>query len=711
MPPQIIKIASCNFYLIAIIALNLSKKIMRTFSLFVTLLYLLSNTQAQIRIDSSFAFSTNPAKQYSIFVPSQYNPSVPNPMIVAFHPLDLTRWNSISWCDTLKAFSEANNVITVCPDGGPNGIITDQIDYDFTTALIDSMKHWYNVDDRRIYALGFSVGGQAVYEYGLNNAETFGGFIPVGAAISGTSFVSSVIHNAGGRAFYVVHGSLDAPTSRFFPIVNSLLANCALLDSNLMPGIGHTIDFPNRNAILSEAYEWVDSVNTTPRTASFSLAAPPHLSTIIVKGFHDYQHHFTWQRSPLEDSCGVLKYEVLVDLPFGDFSNPLLVMNSNNGGLDTALSMTNETIDSLLTSYNIPLNGSLGLDWVVRSNINNHHADTAKFFRIIFTRKKLGFDILTPLNNIVVNLNNGSNRTFDWEDLSHYTGFQFHLIFDELNGDFSNPVASFTSGLGGSSSNLNLSHEDLYYQLMFLKGMNIDDTITLKWAVEAVDANYRELSASERVMTFIRKNVGFELFLLPDNSLINSKKDVDYLFIWDSIPLDSITYELRFDTLNVDLQNSASIVLASDVDSVFARKNMTYEILDSVMDIYGIKYLDTLHGQWTVRAIYPGGDEYSLTTYNVSIVRAHPVGLAEGETLKEIQIFPNPSSDKVTIQNLNRQYDRFKLYGSNAGLVLDYDVSEKDELLLDVSMLNGGIYLYELSSKAGIRSGSLLISR
>ena len=697
--------------MIVIIALNLSKKIMRTFSLFVTLLCFVSSSQSQIRIDSSFAFSTNPAKQYSIYVPSQYNPSVPNAMIVAFHPFNLTRWNSISWCDTLKAFSEANNVITVCPDGGPNGIITDQIDYDFTTALIDSMKVWYNIDDRRIYALGFSVGGQAVYEYGLNNAETFGGFIPVGAAISGTSFVSNVIHNAGGRAFYVIHGSLDATSSRFYPIVNSLLANCALLDSNLMVGIGHTIDFPNRNAILSQAYEWVDSVNVTPRTASFSLAAPANLSTIVVRGFHDYQHHFTWQRSPLEDSCGVLKYEVLVDLPFGNFSSPLLVMNSNNGGLDTALSITNETIDSLLASYSIPLNGSLALDWVVRSNINNHHADTAKSFRITFTRRKLGFDILTPLNNVIVNLNNGGNRTFDWEDLSHYTGFQFHLIFDELSGDFSSPVASFTSGLGGSSSNLNLSHEDLYYQLMFLKGMNIDDTITLKWAVEAVDANYRELSASERVITFIRKNVGFELFLLPDNSLINSKKDVDYLFIWDSIPLDSITYELLFDTLNINLQNAASIVLASDNAGMFARKNMTYSILDSVMNFYGIEYLDTLHGQWTVRAIYSGGDEYSLTTYNVSIVRAHPVGIAYSEELMELQIFPNPASDKVTIGNLNRRYDRLKLFGSNAGLVLDYDVSDKDEILLDVSMLNAGVYFYEISSQGAIRSGSLLITR
>ena len=30
-----------------------------------------------------------------------------------------------------------------------------------------------------------------------------------------------------------------------------------------MPGVGHTIDFPNRNQILTTAYLWLDSVRTT----------------------------------------------------------------------------------------------------------------------------------------------------------------------------------------------------------------------------------------------------------------------------------------------------------------------------------------------------------------------------------------------------------------------------------------------------------------
>jgi predicted peptidase len=186
---------------------------------------------AQVRIDSSFAFSIHPAKKYSIYLPTAYNPSVPSPMIVGFHPLDIVRWNAKSWCDTLKQFCEANNVILLCPDGDADGNITDPIDYDFTTVLIDSAKQWFNVNANRIYALGFSEGGKAVYEYGLNHIDLFGGFIPVGPAISGSAFVNSTIHNAGRKPFYLVHGSLDANTTRYYPMLSALRANSAKVDT------------------------------------------------------------------------------------------------------------------------------------------------------------------------------------------------------------------------------------------------------------------------------------------------------------------------------------------------------------------------------------------------------------------------------------------------------------------------------------------------
>ena len=100
------------------------------------------------------------------------------------------------------------------------------------------------------------------YTYGLDNADIFGGFIPIGAAINGTQQVNGSLENATDKPYYLVHGSNDSPSVRFNPIKNALEENGAIVNSILMSGVGHTIDFPNRNAILTEAFHWIDSVHT-----------------------------------------------------------------------------------------------------------------------------------------------------------------------------------------------------------------------------------------------------------------------------------------------------------------------------------------------------------------------------------------------------------------------------------------------------------------
>lgn len=668
---------------------------------------------SQVRIDSSFAFGPDTAKKYSLYIPLNYNPSLPSPMIVGFHPYDTARWNAASWCDTLTFFSESNNVIMVCPDGDSLGIITDSLDYAFTTALIDSVKKWYNIDNRRVYALGFSMGGKAVYEYGLNNASTFGGFIPIGPAISGSSFVSGVIHNAARRPFYLVHGASDFPNFGFYPMLTALYANCAIVDSILMPGVGHTIDFPNRNQILTTAYRWVDSVNLSPIKGSFSLNEPINFSTIVSKGFRDYRHYFKWEKSPVSDSCGTLKYKVMLDLPSGGFNPPVLTLNSDNAGTDTVLTLSNHIIDSLLASFSIPLNGSLALDWTVRSDINGIHGDTAKSFRITITRKKVGFGLISPTNNDIVTLQNGNNKFFDWDDMQHYISVQYQLLFDDTSGDFSSPLASFLSTSNGTTSSLNIDHESLYYQLIFRNNLKVGDTAVMKWRVLAYDTVLSEFSKSERVISFVRGDVGFKLFTPADNSLITSKKNVNYSFTWDSVLLADVRFEWRFDTLGVDLHDTASMVFGADNDSLNARIFISFEILDSIMNFYSVNYLDTLHGQWTARAVFDGSEEFSLTTYKVSIVRAHPVGVEELNSKDQVLIFPNPASDLLRFKlDKNSSWKYLEIYDAKAALVYSRQLkSGEKEVKIDVSAYPNGSFLWKLSDGNNSRSGFVIVNR
>ena len=49
--------------------------------------------------------------------------------------------------------------------------------------------------------------------------------------------------------------------TRYFPILESLIDNGACVETNFLQGVGHTIDFPNRNSILTDAFQWLASQN------------------------------------------------------------------------------------------------------------------------------------------------------------------------------------------------------------------------------------------------------------------------------------------------------------------------------------------------------------------------------------------------------------------------------------------------------------------
>lgn len=185
----------------------------------------------------------------------------PTKLMLGLHPWNTSRWSGISWCDTLVDFAEANDLLLICPDGGVDGKVDDPIDIAFTTAILDSMLVWYNIDTAKTYVMGFSWGGLTTYTYGLSNPQTFGGYLPIGAAINGTSPIASFSANAKRKPVYIVHGGNDNPNTRYYPLVTEMTNKGAILNTKLMPGVGHTIDFPNRNTILGTAFAWIDSVN------------------------------------------------------------------------------------------------------------------------------------------------------------------------------------------------------------------------------------------------------------------------------------------------------------------------------------------------------------------------------------------------------------------------------------------------------------------
>lgn len=225
-----------------------------------------SSINGQVRIDSSFAFQNDPAKRFALYVPSGYTEGTPNKLILALHPFHQAWGNSVTWCDILMDFAETNSLIMICPDGGNDGRIDDPIDKAFFTALLDSAANWYSVNPDKVFILGFSWGARAAYTYGLANHEKFAGFITLGAFINGTDQVTpAMLSNSANKPFYIMHGDQDNIVdlqTGFHPIRNALINNGAIVNSLVLQGVGHTINFPNRDAILTDAFNWVDSVDS-----------------------------------------------------------------------------------------------------------------------------------------------------------------------------------------------------------------------------------------------------------------------------------------------------------------------------------------------------------------------------------------------------------------------------------------------------------------
>jgi predicted esterase len=237
--------------------------------LIILCLFLMNLLFAQERIDGSFEVQKQD-KKYSIYIPSSYDSAMPQALMIGFHPLNVNRWDSESWRDTLITFAETNKLLLACPDGGLDGRVDDAIDTTFTTMLLDSLHTWYNIDRAEQYAIGFSWGARTAYTYGMNHPGIFKGVIPIGAAIDGTQQFDNVIENADRMIYYIVHGSNDAVSSRYTPVLSAFDELKVCYDTQLLAGVGHTIDFPNRNTILSDAFSFVQDEFACQTSSNFN---------------------------------------------------------------------------------------------------------------------------------------------------------------------------------------------------------------------------------------------------------------------------------------------------------------------------------------------------------------------------------------------------------------------------------------------------------
>ena len=158
-------------------------------------------------------------REYLLYVPESYDPSTPVPVMMSFHGFGGTANEQLQLAD-MRALAEAESFIVIYPQGtllegythwntylpgGDNKSEAD--DFGFVDAMLDVLEADYAIDSSRVYATGFSNGGDFTYTLACFLSDRITGIAPVsGLMWVGTQRDCSLTHPV---PMLSIHGTAD----------------------------------------------------------------------------------------------------------------------------------------------------------------------------------------------------------------------------------------------------------------------------------------------------------------------------------------------------------------------------------------------------------------------------------------------------------------------------------------------------------------------
>lgn len=128
------------------------------------------------------------SRKYILHVPSAYKGTDAVPLVVDFHPI-MGKASDEESSSPYKSVTDAEGVITAYPDGlasplnngqawnvGPCCTTAD--DTDFARAIVKDVEKVACINPKRVYAVGFSMGGGMTHYIGCHNADIFAAGAP-----------------------------------------------------------------------------------------------------------------------------------------------------------------------------------------------------------------------------------------------------------------------------------------------------------------------------------------------------------------------------------------------------------------------------------------------------------------------------------------------------------------------------------------------------
>ena len=126
-------------------------------------------------------------RSYILHVPSGYVGTSPVPLVVDFHPLGGSGQGEL-WASPYKAVTDPEGVVTAYPDGilSPTNLgawnvgpcCTTADDTDFARAIVADAKAQTCIDPKRVYAVGYSMGGGMTHYSACHISDVFAAAAP-----------------------------------------------------------------------------------------------------------------------------------------------------------------------------------------------------------------------------------------------------------------------------------------------------------------------------------------------------------------------------------------------------------------------------------------------------------------------------------------------------------------------------------------------------
>jgi len=143
----------------------------------------------------------------AVFVPSSYDPTRPASLAIALHGRPQTE-SELLGAPWLRRLAEASGTIVIAPWGRGN--------YDFAEPagsevydVVDAAERAFAIDSRRVYLVGYSMGGFSVFKVGPLHGERWKGVMSIAGAVL-NSETADVVRSFSRLNVYVVNGGDDA---------------------------------------------------------------------------------------------------------------------------------------------------------------------------------------------------------------------------------------------------------------------------------------------------------------------------------------------------------------------------------------------------------------------------------------------------------------------------------------------------------------------